>query len=161
MKGFETEAQENTEMAYSAVGFRPHFVYNLLMRRRLDDNREIGEATFNVSDAVKAYQDYYNFICKARSAIRGSGLLLDIHGRADQKRRTELGYLVPSKHLDSEDYCKDVTSIRSLGRHWCGGDNECFKNFICGNRSLGHFMNLEGLHAVKCISKQPERCKTT
>ena len=100
---------------------------------------------------MKAYQDYNNFICKARSAISGisgRGLLLDIHGSADQEQRTELGYLVHSKYLDSENYSKDVTSIRSLGGHWCEDNNDCFKNFICGNRSLGHFMNLEGLHAV-------------
>lgn len=123
-------------------------MYNLLTRRKLDANREISEATFNVSDAMKAYQDYSNFICKARSAIPGRGLLLDIHGSADPEKRTQLGYLVPSKHLDSENYNKDVTSIRSLGTRWCGDDNDCFKNFICGNRSLGHFMNLEGLRAV-------------
>lgn len=130
------------------IGFRPHVVYNLLRRSKLDANREINEATFNVSDAIKAYQDYNNFICKARSAISGRGLLLDIHGSADQEQRTELGYLVHSKHLDSGNYSKDVTSIRSLGRHWCGNDDDCFKDFIRGNRSLGHFMNLEGLHAV-------------
>lgn len=130
------------------IGFRPHVIYNLLRRSKLDANREINEATFNVSDAIKAYQDYNNFICKARSAISGRGLLLDIHGSADQEQRTELGYLVHSKHLDSGNYSKDVTSIRSLGRHWCGNDDDCFKDFIRGNRSLGHFMNLEGLHAV-------------
>jgi len=123
-------------------------VYNRLQRRKLDANREINEATCNVSDAVKAFHDYNNFICKARSAISGSGLLLDIHGSADQEQRTQLGYLVHSKQLDSENYSKDVTSIRSLGRHWCGDNNECFKKFICGSRSLGHFMNLEGLNAV-------------
>lgn len=123
-------------------------MYNLLTRSKLDANREISEATFNASDAMKAYQDYSNFICKARSTIPGRGLLLDIHGSADREKRTQLGYLVSSKDLDGENYCKDVTSIRSLGKHWCGDDKDCFKNFICGNRSLGHFMNLEGLRAV-------------
>ena len=123
-------------------------MYNLLKRSKLDANREINEATCNVSDAIKAYQDYNNFICKARSAISGRGLLLDIHGSADKKQRTLLGYLVQRKHLKSENYSRNITSIRSLGRHWCGDNNECFKTFICGNRSLGHFMNLEGLHAV-------------
>ena len=67
---------------------------------------------------------------------------------ADHEQRMELGYVIHSKHLDSDNYSKDVTSIRRLGRHWCGENNNCFKTFICGNRSLGHFMNLEGFLAV-------------
>jgi len=123
-------------------------VYNLLKRTKLDANREINDATGNISDAIKAYQDYNSFICKARSAISGHGLLLDVHGSEDHEQRMELGYLIHSKLLDSDNYSKDVTSIRSLGRHWCGENNNCFKTFICGNRSLGHFMNLEGFQAV-------------
>ena len=139
------------------IGFRPHVVYNLLNRTKLDAYREINEATGNISDAIKAYQDYNSFICKARSATSGRGPLMDIHDSADHEQRMELCYLIHSKHLDSDNYSKDVTSIRRLGRHWCGENNNCFKTFICGNRSLGHFMNLEGFHAV--LSPQNKKIK--
>ena len=100
-------------------------------------------------------------ICKARSAISGRGLPLDVHGSTDQEQRAEplKGYLVHSKHRDSENYSKNITSIRSFGRHWCGDNNECFKNFIFGNRSLGLFMNLDGLHAVPSPENKEETRK--
>lgn len=138
------------------AGLRPHVVYSMLLRAKLDVNREIEEATFNISDAIAAYYDYSFFINKAKSSItrRGSrretgrGLLLDIHGSADHLQRTVLGYLVHSNYLDKGDYSMDMSSIRSLGNHWCGIDNICFKEFVQGNRSLGYFMNQQGLLAI-------------
>ena len=63
----------------------------MLLRAKLDVNREIEEATFNISDAIAAYYDYSFFINKAKSSITrhgtGRGLLLDIHGSADHLQR--------------------------------------------------------------------------
>lgn len=148
------------------TGFRPHVVYNMLRRTKLDANREIDEATFNISDAITAYHDYASFINKARSSITGRefrrgtgrGLLLDIHGSADHLQRTVLGYLVHGKYLDRGDYSMDMSSIRSLGKHWCGTDNVCFKEFVQGNRSLGYFMNQQGLLAIP--SPQSKKTKS-
>jgi len=120
----------------------------MLSRRKLDANREINEATFNVPDAITAYQDYTNFINQARSAVSGPGFLLDVHGQTHTPARTELGYAIPGSRLDSGSYTISRSSIRSLGQYWCGNDNVCFKDFVQGNRSLGHFMNEEGLDAV-------------
>ena len=130
------------------IGTRPHVVYNLLRRRKLDGNREINEATFNVPDAITAYQDYTNFIGKAKLAISGRGLLLDIHGQAHKPERTELGYLISKIKLVVRSYSIQSSSIRSLGEFWCGSDSACFQDFVQGNRSLGHFMNQEELDAV-------------
>ncbi|KAJ7386627.1 hypothetical protein OS493_008778 [Desmophyllum pertusum] len=120
----------------------------MLRRSKLDANRDIHEATFHVPDAIKAYKDYNDFISQARSAITGRGLLLDIHGYAGKLPKTKLGYLVGAENLNCGNYVKEVTSIRNLGKHWCGSNNTCFRDLICGNRSLGHFMNHEGLQAV-------------
>lgn len=130
------------------AGFRPHVVYNMLSRRKLDANREINEATFNVPDAITAYQDYTNFIKQSRLAISGPGFLLDIHGQTHKPARTELGYVISGRRLDIGIYSINGSSLRSLGQIWCGNDNACFKDFVQGNRSLGHFMNEEGLDAV-------------
>ncbi|KAJ7386624.1 hypothetical protein OS493_008775 [Desmophyllum pertusum] len=132
----------------ATTGFRPHVVYNMLKRSKLDANRDIYEATFQVPDAIIAYQFYNYFISQARSAITGRGLLLDIHGQAHKPERTELGYLISRNNLNNGRYSVEQTSIRSLGERWCGRDNTCFKDFIHGNRSLGYFMNQQGLGAV-------------
>ena len=114
----------------------------------MDANREIDEATFGVPDAVQAYQDYANFIKKAKAAIfPGRGLLLDIHGQ--RYERIQLGYLISNRKLQSGVYSPQKTSIKSLALHWCTlNDDPCFKSFIHGNRSLGHFLVKEGLQAV-------------
>lgn len=120
----------------------------MLKRKKLDANREINEATFNVPDAITAYQDCTSFIDKARLAISGPGFHLDIHGQTHTPARTELGYVISGSKLDSGVYSIGESSIRNLGQYWCGNDNICFKDFVQGNRSLGHFMNQEGLDAV-------------
>lgn len=127
---------------------RPHVVYNILKRSKLDTNREINQATFNVPDAIKAYHNYTNFINKALSAIPDRGLLLDIHGHGHKIQRTELGYLIYGSRLDSGYFDPTDSSIRSLGDATCGNNTACFKKLIRGKRSLGHFMNQEGLRAV-------------
>ena len=116
-------------------------------RSKLDVNREINEATFDVLDAKKAYRDYHKFVEKARSAIHGRGLLLDIHGQ-ERHDRIELGYLINGNHLDSGEFTAENTSVRNLGKHWCGNDPSCFKMFIHGHRSLGYFLNQKRLRAV-------------
>ena len=126
---------------------RPHFVHNGLNRSKLDVNREINEATFDVLDAKKAYRDYHKFIEKARSAIHGRGLLLDIHGQ-ERHDRIELGYLITGGQLDNGEFSAENASVRNLGKQCAGHDSSCFKMFIHGHRSLGYFLNQEGLRAV-------------
>ena len=122
-----------------------------MLRSKLDAKREINEATFNVPDVEKAFQDYHKFIRKARSVISGAGFFVE---------RTELGYLIYSRYLNSENYREDQTSIKSLGTNWCGNDNACFKGFISGKRSLGYFINLQRLAAVPSPkTKKPKRNK--
>jgi len=144
-------AQDIADGIKAITGTRPHVVYNNLHRRKMDANREVNESTLNVPDAIKAYQDYTNFIRKAWLAINitGRGLLLDIHGHVHPLQRTELGYLIFGSKLDTGEYSVESTSVKNLVQHHCGlNDDLCFKSFIHGNRSLGHFMNLEDLAAV-------------
>ena len=140
-----------------SIGTRPHVVYNLLKRSKLDANREINEATLNIPDAITAYNDYTNFISQAKLAIPGRGFLLDIHGQTHQPERTELGYLISKLRLVRKSYNMKYTSIRSLGEYWCKGNNTCFQDFVQGNRGLGYFMNQEGLDAVPSpLDEDPE-----
>ena len=140
------------------LGLRPHFVYTRLKRRKLDANREIHEATFDVPDAMKAYQDYHGFISQAKWAITGRGLLLDIHGQAHKPERTELGYLISRNNLNSGTFSLEETSIRSLANDKCNQwwiklydrifGTLCFKDLIHGINSLGYFINQQDLDAV-------------
>ena len=132
-------------------------VYSRLHRSKLDANREINEATFNVPDAKRAYKDYHGFIKKARDAIGHHGLILDIHGQGHKPclgERTELGYLIPRRLLNSGKYSYSMTSVRELYKTNCGGfwrksnRDKCFRELISGYTSLGFYMNIASLPAV-------------
>lgn len=138
----------SSRMISFVLGFRPHVVYNRLTRSKLDVNRDLNEATFNIPDARKAFNDFTSFIYKAKSAISGRGFLLDVHGHANKLQRTQLGYLIHRFNLEREDFTIGESSIRSLGKFWCAKDDFCFKGFVHGNRSLGHLLNLEELPTV-------------
>lgn len=120
-----------------------------MARNKLDCNREINQATLNIPDAIQVYRDFTGFIVKARSAISGRGLLLDVHGYERKKpQRIQLGYGIDRSNLDRDNYRIEDSTVRNLGRFWCGSDNYCFKDFIHGNRSLGHLLNQEGLQPL-------------
>ena len=124
-------------------------MYNNLGRSKLDCNREINQATLNIPDAIQVYRDFMGFIAKARSAISGRGLLLDVHGYERKKLEwIQLGYFIERSNLDRDDCRIQGSSVRNLGKFWCGSDNYCFKDFIHVNRSLGHLLNQEGLQAL-------------
>ena len=135
-------------MSFNCIGLRPHVVYNRLKRTKIEVNRDIDKGTLNVPDARKAWRDYHKFVEKARSAIHGRGLLLDIHGQVHDEGRIELGYFISGSQLNNDDFTADNTSIRNLGKQWCGNDPSCFKMFVHGHRSLGYFLNQEGLRVV-------------
>ena len=136
-------------------------MYSNLHRRKLDANRELNEATFNVPDAKRAYKDYHGFIKKAINAIGHDhdhhGLILDIHGQNHTTcvgERTELGYLIPGRLLNSGIYSYRMTSLRGLyettcrGLWWKSFREHCFKQLISGYASLGFYMNIASLPAV-------------
>lgn len=62
---------------------------------QLDPNREVGEATLNVSEALEAYKTYHECLRNATEQIGNSarqyGLVMDIHGHAHAMNWTEIG----------------------------------------------------------------------
>ena len=56
-------------------------------------------ATFNIPDAIAAYNDYTNFISEPNLATSGHNLLPNIHGQAYTPQRTKLGYLISKSQL--------------------------------------------------------------
>ncbi|XP_013394497.1 uncharacterized protein LOC106161963 [Lingula anatina] len=87
-------ATELTKALETQTGKRPHLIVNHLSRVKLDPNREIGEATFNVAAALTAFNEYHQFITDARANITGAGLLFDMHGQSHPEKWIELGYLM-------------------------------------------------------------------
>ena len=68
-------------------------MYSNLGRSKLDCNREINQATLNIPDAIQVYRDFVGFIAKARLAISGRGLLLDVYGYERKKTTKDPAWL--------------------------------------------------------------------
>ncbi len=129
---------------YELTGHYPHVVLNMLFRTKLDPNREKGEAAFAVPDADKAWDDYYGFIHKSKSAFQGPGLLIDIHGQSHLIQRTELGYLLSTEDLDMNRLNPDMSSIRALA----GRVKVSFEEVLRGKTSFGNLLESNGNYSA-------------
>lgn len=105
----------------------PHVIINHLHRRKLDANREIGEAAQGNAVAQEAWNAFHSFIAQAQQEVMGQygtvwgateevlgvkGLLLDVHGYAgydwdstDGSKFIQWGYRLSKDSLDPNLYC--------------------------------------------------------
>ena len=134
------------------TGRTPHLIMSNLHRSVMDPNRDIEEAAQGNKRAVAAYQDFHKSIKKVKKAFGGKpGLLIDIHGQAHMKNRTEIGYLIKAEDLNSGNYRKGNLSIKSLVSR--NKETAELKDFICGNRSLGALFDETEYQAVPSPKK--------
>ena len=68
---------------------QPYCVINNLKRSKLDPNRDIQNGAQDNAEVVQAFQNYHNFIRKAKTRFK-RGLLIDLHGQ-HTTQVTELG----------------------------------------------------------------------
>jgi hypothetical protein len=83
-------------------GFQPYLVIDYLKRTKLDQNREIIEATCSNSNIDIIWKNYHLSIDTCITKITskyGQALFIDIHGHGHTKQRLELGYLVSANAL--------------------------------------------------------------
>lgn len=133
-------------------GARPHLIISHLRRRKLDVNRELGEAAQGNPLAEHAWREYHGFIDHARTRVEaehGPGLYVDIHGHGHEIRRLELGYLLSASDLNRSDEDLDAgfgqrSSIRALAE----ASSVPFSELIRGNTSLGTLYEEAGVPAV-------------
>ena len=75
-------------------GEYPYVIINNLHRSKLDANRDKPEATFGEEVPEVAWNEYHNFIDRAKAEISGPGLFIDVHGHGHDNNWAELGYLI-------------------------------------------------------------------
>ena len=135
-------------------GSWPHVIINHLSRRKLDPNREEGEAACGNPAAETAFQEWHRFIAIAREAATtqtGGGWYVDLHGHGHSEQRLELGYLLDGATLGQSDAALDAdprfereSSIWSFSREYPGS----FSALLRGPASLGGRYEAEGYRAV-------------
>jgi hypothetical protein len=83
-------------------GYQPYFVISYLKRIKLDQNRDLPEATCSNNTIASIWNNYHlsidSFITKI-TAKYPAALFIDLHGHGHTKQRLELGYLLSSSEL--------------------------------------------------------------
>lgn len=131
----------------------PKMVINNIHRKKLDANREVGEATFNEEIPMTVYGWYHGNISAGISMFNGApGILFDIHGysNGNEKDWTMLGYLISKSALNNLndndlDLQANDSSIKKLAANH---PTEGFSNLLRGPASFGAKMELYSLDAV-------------
>lgn len=137
----------------------PHTVIMHLHRRKLDANREIGEAAEGNATAERAWREYHSFLDAARADIErrhGRGFYADIHGHGHDIQRLELGYLLSASDLAADDAVLNGITIvnRSSIRALATAGLQTHAELLRGDDSLGTLFELAGYPAVPS-SHQP------
>ncbi|MDH3271022.1 MAG: Ig-like domain-containing protein [Gemmatimonadota bacterium] len=134
------------------TGYAPHVVISHLDRVKLDPNREIIEAAQGDPFAEQAWDEFHEYIERARVPVSavGGGMYFDMHGHGHPKARLELGYLLSAEELNQADASLNSlavvqrTSIREIGR-----DSPIpFSQLLRGPTSLGGYLESAGVPAV-------------
>lgn len=135
------------------TGMRPHVVVCNLSRRKLDANREIGEAAAGVPAAERAWREYHGFVEAAMIESRthgGRAFFIDLHGHGHEAQRIELGYLVSASELAHADSLLDVRPSRLGASVWpmTGTSGDAFTDVLRGPESLGARLAERGFPSV-------------
>ena len=135
------------------TGRRPHLVISLLSRKKLDANRELGEAADGDPRAEQAWLGYHGFIDAAKQQVTaqwGSGLYLDIHGHGHRTQWVELGYVMRPQDLDGPDEVLDSRRLAGLHslRALVDATGTPPSQLVRGPRSLGALVEARGYRAV-------------
>ncbi|XP_065655587.1 uncharacterized protein LOC101237240 [Hydra vulgaris] len=128
---------------HSSLEEAPHIVIAEVHRSKVDLNREVNEATMHDPEAQSIYSCYHQLLSNAKKIVK-HGLFIDIHGQSHPEQWVELGYLLSKSCINSQNINDDDSSIRNLAKH----SSFSVFDLICGEGSLGKFLNDEGIKSV-------------
>jgi hypothetical protein len=150
---FDTNTQELAKAVakelHARTGGWPHLIICRLHRRKVDCNREIGEAAAGDPLAEQAWKEFQGYIESARASVvkqHGRGLYIDLHGHGHAEQRLELGYLHSAEQLAADDKTlnaapypaeSSLRAIAALGRL-------PYAELVRGPQSLGALLEAGG-----------------
>jgi hypothetical protein len=105
---------EIAEAIKNGTGCYPHLIINNLHRRKIDTNRDLPEATCNLTTLDTVWNDFHRFIEVAKEKVSTDfqkGFFIDIHGHGHSNQRLELGYLLNETELGYTDEQLNSSSI--------------------------------------------------
>ncbi|CAD5125060.1 unnamed protein product [Dimorphilus gyrociliatus] len=141
-----------SEKLKDITGKYPYIIQTELKRNKLDPNRDKPEATLFDPEAIKAWNDFQNYIKEAKNEIK-KGLLLDIHGQSHIEKWIELSYFAKISEINSDQLQSDKSSIYTMSKRF---PETKFNELIYGNESYGGLLESKGYKVVPSPSyKKP------
>jgi N-formylglutamate amidohydrolase len=136
-------------------GVRPFIIICNLLRKKVDQNREIELATCGNTAMRKPWNTFHDFTDTAIAmAVKqfGGCLYIDLHGHGHPIQRLELGYLLKEsdlKQLNTDNSVEKFASKSSL-QNLIKNSNEKlnFKMLMVGSNAFGTMMANEGIASV-------------
>lgn len=145
--------RQMSDAIFEEFGCYPYIIINRLHRRKLDANREIGDAADGDPMAEQAWTEFHDFIQIAKDSVTqnfGKGLYLDLHGHGHDIQRLELGYRIWKSRLQMPDAGLNVfvndASIKNLVNN--NLSNLTLSELLRGEDSFGEFYQDEMFLAV-------------
>jgi hypothetical protein len=150
---FDTNTQELAraiaDELHTRTGHWPHVIICRVNRRKIDCNREIGEAAAGNPLAEQAWREFQGFIDSAQTVVasrQGRGLYIDLHGHGHAEQRLELGYLhsadqlaLSDAELNAPPYPTD-SSLRAIAARGAVP----YADLVRGQKSFGALMEKHG-----------------
>ncbi|MFK8005076.1 MAG: T9SS type A sorting domain-containing protein [Saprospiraceae bacterium] len=145
--------RQMSDAIFEEFGCYPYIIINRLHRKKLDANRDIGDAADGDPMAEQAWMEFHDYIQIAKDSITqnfGKGLYLDLHGHGHDIQRLELGYRISKSELQMTDLELDAfvddASIKNLVNS--NLDNLTLSQFLRGEDSFGEYYEEENFPAV-------------
>ena len=142
--------REIQKWCYDQYGLYPYIIINNLHRRKLDPNRNEGEATCGRATTKVYYDAFHDFIDDASADISAKykkGLYIDLHGQSHSLPRIEAGYNLQSSaydnNLNTTANLQKVT-IKNLIENNIQNLINPFEDLVRGPQSLGGLMQTTG-----------------
>lgn len=133
---------------------RPFIVINHLARIKVDQNRDIEDATCGNELMKVAWHDYHNYTDTAVSTAAarfGKAVFIDLHGHGHAEQRLEIGYSLNGSELLRIYSNTSVEGLReksSLNNYLSRSTTFTLKDLIMGPPAFGTLMAAQGIPAV-------------
>lgn len=145
-----------SETMYKYYQKRPYLIICNLIRKDIDQNRALDEATCGSELMIKPWNVFHNYIDTAIAmATRkfGGCIYIDLHGHGHSKQRLEIGYLL--KDADLKEIAQHPTMANAYFKKSSltnvapfANDSMFLYNLIMGPNAFGTLMANEGFPSV-------------